>query len=95
MPEDAVFDCSEGMLTVVRRNLIAAGVARAFIRFSASSSRLRETTRHADLVQRGRLGQVLQSLMAASYRIERIGRFSCFLVSVLPSGQRRVSFSAW
>jgi hypothetical protein len=56
----------KGCSTVVRRSRIVAGVARAFIRLKASSSMERETTRHADLVQRLRLGQALQSLMAAS-----------------------------
>jgi len=56
----------KGCSTVVRRSLIAAGVARAFMRFNASSLMERETTRHADLVQRVRLGQALQSFTAAS-----------------------------
>jgi hypothetical protein len=40
----------KGCSTVVHRSRIAAGVARAFMRFNASSSMERETTRHADLV---------------------------------------------
>ena len=64
--EDAVFDVPKGCSTVVRRSRIAAGVAPAFMRFNASSSMESETTRHADLVQRLRLGQALQSLIAAS-----------------------------
>ncbi len=52
--------------TMVRRSFIAAGVARAFMRFNASSSMERETTRHADFVQRLQLGQALQSFTASS-----------------------------
>ena len=51
---------------MVRRSFIAAGTTRIFMRFNASSSMERETTRHADFVQRLQLGQALQSFTASS-----------------------------